>query len=257
MVTIASLGLEAETVAMMLDAGRVPNDGVLVVHSAFGGLSRAGHRAEGFIEALLERLKHGTLIMPAMTWRTVTPDNPVWDEQTTASHVGVLSEIFRTRYAELRSVHPTHSVSARGPAAKEFVAGHFLHDTPCPAESPWGRLAAHDAHILLIGIGFENCTVLHHPEEIVAPEFYLKPASEAVLYHCTDRNGIVRVVPMRHHVRLDRDFPQYDRRPYTRDRMARGRIAGTDWRLIRARDLMDDAFANLRARRDAHIARAS
>jgi aminoglycoside 3-N-acetyltransferase len=254
MQTATMTSREAEAVASMLDAGAVPDDGVLVLHSAFGGLSRAGYRAEAFIDALLERMRHGTVLMPAMSWRTVTPDQPAWDERTTASHVGVVTELFRTRYAEARSIHPTHSVCGLGPAAEGLLAGHHLGDTPCPAASPWGRLAAQDAFILMLGVGFETCTALHHPEEIVAPQLYLKPPGEAVTYRCTSRDGTAFAVRMRHHLRLDRDFPQYDRRLGKDGRLVTGQLPGTQWRLVGARALMDDAFANLEARPDAHIA---
>jgi len=237
----------------MLDAGRVPHDAVVVMHSSFSGLSRAGYGADAFIEALLARLPHGTLLMPAMTWRSVTPQQPVWDEIGTASHVGVLTELFRTRYAQARSIHPTHSVCGHGPGTNELLAGHHLDDTPCSIRSPWGRLADADAYILMLGIGFEHCTALHHPEEVVAPDIYLKPPAEAVAYRCKTRGGAEYVVKMRHHLRLNRDFPQYDRRPAVRDHMATGTLPNTDWRLMRARDLMSDAFANLRARPEAHI----
>ena len=70
------------------------------------------------IEALLGHLSGGTLVMPTMTWRTVTPDRPVWDELATPSHTGVLTEVFRTRYATARSIHPTHSVAACGPRTR-------------------------------------------------------------------------------------------------------------------------------------------
>jgi aminoglycoside 3-N-acetyltransferase len=247
---------ETEAVSHMLDAAHVPSDGVLVLHSAFSGLSRAGYRAEPFIDALLRRIRRGTVLMPAMTWHTVTPDHPDWDERSTRSHVGVLTELFRADYAEARSVHPTHSVCAVGPATRALIAGHHLGDTPCSAQGPWGRLAEYDAFILLIGIGFETCTALHHPEEIEAPHLYLKPPAEAVMYRCATRDGTVFNVRMRHHLRLDRDFPQYDRR-LGPERLVRGVLDGTPWRLVRACDLMAAAFANLRERPDGHIATRS
>jgi aminoglycoside 3-N-acetyltransferase len=95
------------------DPAAVPRDGVLVVHSAIAPLSRQGFRAEAIIEALLDYLSAGSLFMPTMTWRTVTPAHPEWDELATPSHTGVLTEVFRTRYATARSTHPTHSVAWR------------------------------------------------------------------------------------------------------------------------------------------------
>ncbi|MCX7153256.1 MAG: AAC(3) family N-acetyltransferase, partial [Proteobacteria bacterium] len=148
----------------ILRSGRVPRDAVLVVHSAIAGLSRQGFRAESIIESLLEYLDAGTLLMPTMTWRTVTPQNPIFDEIATPSHTGVLSEIFRTQYATARSLHPTHSAAAYGAAARPLLAAHHLGDTPVPSTSPYGLMRDYPAHILMMGVGLECCTAIHHPE---------------------------------------------------------------------------------------------
>jgi aminoglycoside 3-N-acetyltransferase len=244
---------EFDAVSTMLDEAGVPPEGILVVHSGFRGLSRAGYRAEPFIEALLERMKGGNLLMPAMSWRIVTPEQPVWDELATSSHVGVLTEIFRTCYAQHRSIHPTHSVCAYGPATLRLLDGHHLDDTPCSANSPWGRLAESGAHILLLGIGFERCTALHHPEEILAASIYLEAFEDAGIYRCRARDGTVYDVRFRRHYQLDRDFSQYAPRLNVRGRLKSGDIAGVRWMAVSARNLMEDAFANLTAQRDAHI----
>src|SRR5262249_44976043 len=102
---------EAASFGPLLRRFEVPSDGVLIVHSAVARLGRQGYRAEGIIEALLEHMQRGNLFMPTMTWRTVTVKHPTWDEIATPSHTGVLSEIFRKRYATARSIHPTHSVA--------------------------------------------------------------------------------------------------------------------------------------------------
>src|SRR5262249_10628173 len=99
---------EATAFRPILQHFGVPRDAVLVVHGAIALLSRQGFRAEAIIETLLDHLPDGSLFMPTMTWRTVTPQQPEWDELATPSHTGVLTEIFRTRYATARSVHPTH-----------------------------------------------------------------------------------------------------------------------------------------------------
>src|SRR5260221_2816846 len=107
---------EAAPVVPILDRFGVPRDGVLVVHSAIAPLSRRGLRAEAIIEALIDYMRDGNLFMPTMTWRTVTPEQPHWDEIETPSYTGVLTEIFRTHYASGRSIHPTHSVAGLRPA---------------------------------------------------------------------------------------------------------------------------------------------
>src|SRR5574342_581360 len=95
---------EAAAFFPILERFGVPRDGVLVVHSGIATLSRRGFHAEGIIEALIDYMRDGNLFMPTMTWRTVTPENPNWDELETPSHTGVLTEIFRTRYACARSI---------------------------------------------------------------------------------------------------------------------------------------------------------
>lgn len=154
----AAIAREYEALIPILERMGVPRHGVLVVHSAIATLSRQGLRAEGMIEAFLDYMRDGTVVMPTMTWRTVTPQQPMWDELTTPSHTGVLSEVFRTRYATDRSIHPTHSVAAYGPQARRLVARHHLDDTPVSANSPYGLMRETPAYILLLGVGLE---ILH------------------------------------------------------------------------------------------------
>src|SRR5947209_7277892 len=98
---------QSVTLPSILQSFGVPRDGALVVHSAIATLSRQGVRAEEIIETVLDYMAEGNVFMPTMTWRTVTPAQPTWDEMEMPSHTGVLSEIFRTRYSSARSIHPT------------------------------------------------------------------------------------------------------------------------------------------------------
>src|SRR5258708_34091356 len=97
---------EAAAGGPILERFGVPRDGVLVAHSAIAPLSRRGLRAEAIIEALIDYMRDGNLFMPTMTWRTVTPEQPHWDEPETPSHTGVLTKLFRTCYASGRAIHP-------------------------------------------------------------------------------------------------------------------------------------------------------
>ena len=238
---------KSEALLPILERAEVPHDGVLVVHSAIATLSRQGFRAEAIIEALLDYLSKGTLVMPTMTWRTVTPDQPIWDEMSTPSHTGVLTEIFRTRYATARSIHPTHSVAARGTDAKRLVARHHLDDTPVSANSPYGLMRDDPAYVFLLGVGLESCTAIHLPEEELAPELYLRPAEQIELYQCRDRQGLTRGVRTRRHWRLDRDFPKFGPQMQQRNRMQSGNVFGCPYGAFALADLLDTVFAALAA----------
>jgi aminoglycoside 3-N-acetyltransferase len=241
----ARLTPEARAAGELLDRARVPGDGVLFVHSAFRRLGAAGLRAEAFIEALIDYMRGGTLVMPTMTWRVVTPANPWFDELKTASHVGILAELFRRQYATYRSLHPTHSVAAYGSLAAELTATHHLADTPCALSSPYGKARQTDAHVLLLGIGLERCTAIHHAEEIVATDVYLFPAEAAETYWLRDRKGSVHEVRLRRHLRLNRDFPQFAA-PLARAGVLRtGEICDMPWQAVAQRDLLTEVFAAL------------
>lgn len=236
---------ERDALVPILNNMRVPSDGVLVVHSAIGLLSRRGFRAEAMIEVLLDHLRGGTLVMPTMTWRTVRPGNPLWDEVATRSHTGVLTEIFRTRYAVARSIHPTHSVAAYGSQAQRLLARHHLDDTPVSANSPYGLMRNHAAYVLLLGVGLESCTAIHLPEEERAPDIYLRPAGQTELYRCRDRHGVVHDVRTRRHWRLDRDFPKFGPPLRAAGLMHAGTIEGCPFGIVAQRDLLNAVSAAL------------
>ena len=125
-------------------------------------------------------MRDGNLFMPTMTWRTVTPDNPVWDEIATPSHTGVLTEVFRTRYATRRSIHPTHSVAGFGPAVDTLLSRHQVDDTPVSENSPYGLMRDYETYILMIGVGLESVTAIHLPEETIAEDVYVRPPETSV-----------------------------------------------------------------------------
>jgi aminoglycoside 3-N-acetyltransferase len=229
----------------ILERFAVPRNGTLVVHSAIAPLSRQGYRAEAMIEALLDYLASGNLFMPTMTWRAVTLDNPHWDEMATPSHTGVLTEIFRTRYAVARSIHPTHSVAGWGPAAPLLLSRHHVDTTPLSGNSPYGLMRDYDTYVLMLGVGLECCTAIHLPEETINIDLYVRPPEQAELYHCRDRHGVVHDVRTRRHPRLDRDFPQFTGPLAARRLLATGSIGDCPYTIVALADLLRHIFAAL------------
>jgi aminoglycoside 3-N-acetyltransferase len=234
-----------DTLRPILQRFGVPRDGVLILHSAIASLSRQGFRAEEMIAGLLDYMADGNLFMPTMTWRTVTPAQPVWDEINTPSHTGVLTEVFRTRHAVARSIHPTHSVAGWGPTAATLLSRHHIDPTPVSGNSPYGLMRDYDSYILLIGVGLESCTAIHLAEETINADLYVLPPEKAELYQCRDRHGTVHQVWTRRHRRLDRDFPRFGPRLADKRLLASGDIGGCPYTLVSLRDLLREVFAAL------------
>lgn len=253
---VAPNPIDANTRAIVEQALRelgVPRDGVLLVHSSFKMLARAGFRPESFVAALADYMAPGTLLMPAMSWRAVNPASPVFDELSTPSITGILTELFRTQFATRRSLHPTHSVAGLGRDLDMLLGAHHLDDTPCSARSPWGRLAGLDARVLLLGVGMDTCTLMHHVEETIAPEIYFRPERER--YLCRDRQGREVDVITRRTLRLPRNFWQFEEALDAEGGVRRHAIAQSPCIAFAARDMARIALNTLRERPDAIIAR--
>lgn len=243
-------------VARLLEAIGVPPDGVLLIHSSFKGLSRACYRAESVLHGLVEYMAPGTLLMPTMSWRAVTPENPIFDELATPSITGILTEMFRTRYATRRSLHPTHSVAGRGRLTDAMLAFHHLDEMPCSDRSPWGLLDDYDAYILLLGVEMDSCTLVHHVEQAIAPEFYLRPPETRERYTCRDRYGGELQMHTRRTMRLPRDFWQFEDMLTAEGKVRRQLLAGTVCRSFAAKDMVRVISETLDRCPDAIVAKS-
>lgn len=148
----------------------------LLVHSSFKSM---GH-IEGGIATLIAAFRHvlgetGTLIVPTLSYASVTVDQPVFDYQNTPSCVGAVSEYVRNMPEAIRSVHPTHSCAAIGMRAKEFTSDHHLDNTPVGPHSPFFKLRMTHGKILMLGCGTACNTSMHGVEELFGTFYVLTP----------------------------------------------------------------------------------
>jgi aminoglycoside 3-N-acetyltransferase len=112
---------KAQIKETLLSKGMKPGDHLLV-HSSLRSVGPIEDGPGALIDALLEITgSEGTLAMPAFNYRRYLP-LPHFDARTTPGRTGALTEIFRKRPESLRSLHPTHSVTAQGKRAAEFLA---------------------------------------------------------------------------------------------------------------------------------------
>ncbi|GAB5493770.1 MAG: AAC(3) family N-acetyltransferase [Phototrophicaceae bacterium] len=174
--TISSL--QANFDAIGITAGQT-----LLVHSAMGkigGVICGG--AEAIIYALINILgDSGTLVMPThsahrrdpRTWyppvsaeeqAIIRAEMPAFNPAfSPTSEMGAIPETFRSWEGVSRSSHPLGSFSAWGQHRDYLTSEHPL-EPMFGNSSPIGKLYSLDAHILMLGVGYANCTSLHLAE---------------------------------------------------------------------------------------------
>lgn len=138
----------------------------LMVHSSFKSIGEVDGGADTVVDAFMEYFKDGLLMMPTHTWKQMGENYPVFDPKSEDGCVGIIPNRFRIREGVVRSLHPTHSIAAYGPAAEEYVKGEEYLHTPCDPSGCWGRLADVHAKILLLGVTHIRNTYIHAIEEI-------------------------------------------------------------------------------------------
>lgn len=168
---------EKEALCRDLQAlGVAPGD-VVLVHSSMKALGTK-LTPEEVLDALEETLgEDGTLLLPALTYDTVTPSHPIFDSGETEPCIGLLPKVFWGRSGVERSVNPTHSVCAKGKLAHRLTVGHAMDSTAVGPHSPFMLLPLFQGKLLFIGEILESCTFLHGVEEIVMPPF-LRPVKQ-------------------------------------------------------------------------------
>ena len=161
-----------DVVRSLREVGLREGDGVFL-HSS---LSRLGH-VEGGSETVLEALEEvlgpdGLIAMPAFplvggTLEYLSTD-PVFDVRHTPSRMGALTERFRSSPGVARSLHPSHSVAARGVGAEKLVEGHAEAPTPFGEGTPFARMIERGMVQVWVGVGLRIFT-LYHAFECLRP----------------------------------------------------------------------------------------
>jgi aminoglycoside 3-N-acetyltransferase len=165
--------------------------------SAFGTIDGG---PQAVIDAFDEVLgSDGLLVMPAFPLDRPAleylRDDPVFDLRRTASRMGAVTELFRTSAGTVRSLHPTHSVSARGKGADELVAGHERAETPFGAGTPFARLIDRGAHQIFFGSGVGALTMYHAFECLREPPYPIEVFwPYRIAARCVDGEGSEVVV---------------------------------------------------------------
>ena len=134
-----------------LDRAGIDPHGMLLCHFSMKKIGPVENGADTVLDALMEYMKNGLLIVPCHTWSNVNDENPVFDVRETKPCVGLLPDLFRRRKGVVRTLHPTHSLCVYGPRAQAFAEGQERFDTPCAPGSCYGELLRQNAQVMIGG----------------------------------------------------------------------------------------------------------
>lgn len=154
----------------------------------------------------------------------------VFDVRRTPSYTGILTEFARRQRGAVRSLHPTKSVCAIGPAAAEITATHHLSPYPYDTCSPYFKLIAGGGKIVGLGattnyISFGYCVDdawkekfpvrVYHDEIFAAPCINYEGERVTVKTYAHDMSRVV-------HPDMPLFFQKYVSAEACRDLMVRG-----------------------------------
>lgn len=159
----------------------------VLMHSSMKSL-KTDMKPEEFLSLLCDYLGDtGTLVLPTLSYDYVTIENPVFNINETPACIGLLPNIFLKMNGVIRSMHPTHSCSAKGYNAEKLTREHYLDITPVGPNSPFIKLADIGGKILMLGEVNNHNTFMHGMEEVAGAPYCLTP--EKYEFTLIDKNG--------------------------------------------------------------------
>ncbi|HEX8852718.1 MAG TPA: AAC(3) family N-acetyltransferase [Pyrinomonadaceae bacterium] len=139
----------------------------------------------------------------------------VFDVRRTPSYTGLLTEFARRQRGAVRSLHPTKSVCAIGPAAEELTREHHLSPYPYDARSPYRKLVDSRAKIIGLGVWTTYLSFVYTLDDALKENPPVRTyAPELFAARCIDRDGREVVVETYAHdmSHVVHDIPRYVRR---------------------------------------------
>jgi aminoglycoside 3-N-acetyltransferase len=139
----------------------------VLVHASLASFGIAEGGAGTVCELLCEAVgPSGTIVMPAFTFREtlfgVAPAPvPFHADLPASGEIDAIAETFRRLPGVLRSTHPTHSFTARGPRAMQVLSTQRDNNTLGPVK----KLNVMQGHVLLLGTSLRAATAIHLAEE--------------------------------------------------------------------------------------------
>jgi len=147
---------ERDFTTILTDHLRLIEGDLVYVHSGMDGLNLGFpfYRILFLVQEVIG--SQGTVVFPTYPNHRISSfewlkQGNVFDVRRTPSYTGILTEFARRQRKAIRSLHPTKSVCAIGPAAKELTGTHHLSPYPYDTGSPYYKLIASSGKIIGLG----------------------------------------------------------------------------------------------------------
>ena len=221
----------------------IKHSDVVTLHCSLRAIGKIEGGADGLIDAIVSYLSDGLFLVPTHTWASVNKANPFFDVNTSIPCIGTLPRIATERKDGVRSLHPTHSLTAFGKGAAEYLKGEESSATPTPLGGALSRLYELGGKILLIGVGQERNTYLHAVDERLNIPNRLSTDSFTVTI--TDKDGRrIQSPPFHYHKAegtndVSRQYPNYEKAFEHHGAVVYSTLGGATVRCVDARRATD------------------
>lgn len=182
----------------------------LFVHASLSACGQIVGGPQTVIECLEPRCN--TLVLPAHTYcypASQSEVGPIFDSRSTASQVGAISDYFWRGSDCIRSLHPSHSLAAKGVGAKELCEGHEQCLAPCGVGTPYDKLVTNRAAVLMFGCDLNTYTLFHTCEAYANCEYLYYPGTWKLQYR-DDQSTTVQIDSKRQNMSVPRRFRQME-----------------------------------------------
>ncbi len=183
-----------EEIKEQLAKMKIPQDKVVLVHSALRLVGFVEGGAQGLLDAMIDycTAEGGLLCIPTHTWMNLKKDITL-DVTDSETSLGAFSTVAILDKRGIRSKNPTHSMVVFGDRdrAEEFVKDELDIDSGTHPNSCYGKIYRDCGFILLVGVAHNRNTYLHCVEEMIGMENRLAKEPNSVVVK-TERGEIIK-----------------------------------------------------------------
>ena len=232
----------------------------LEVHTSMKSLGYVIGGAQTVVDALMEAVGFdGTLVMPLQTyennepaywenppaerrlWQKIRDNTPAYNPDSSQfRHMGEVVNNLNRRAGVYRSSHPSLAFVTYGKYGK-LIAQNQSMDFGLGEQSPLGTLYQLPSYILLIGVGYDNCTAMHLAE-------YRSGIRPVILQGgAIEENGSRKWVKYLDCDLDSDDFPPIGKKMEEKGLVTIGKVGKADCRLMKFNEAVDfacDYFKN-------------